>query len=111
FSSDHGEGVGAHQWLAKLMFYEESVTVPLALCWPGVISAGVVDRTHLASGVDLLPTLCDYAGIPVPSDIDGKGLRAVIERPGLPGRAFVVAELSPDPLDLSRIGRMLRTAR
>ncbi len=111
FSSDHGEGIAGHRWLVKLMLYEEPVTVPLVLSWPGVIGAGVVDRRHLASGVDLLPTLCDYAGIPIPGDIDGQSLRPVIERPELDGRAFVVAELSPDPKEPGRIGRMLRTGR
>lgn len=111
FTSDHGEGVGGHQWVVKLMLYEEEVRVPLAIRWPGVIPAGVVDRAHLASGVDLLPTLCDYAGAQVPAGVAGRSLRPVIERLDEPGSPFVISELSPEPKDLPRRGRMVRTKR
>ena len=42
---------------------------------------GRVDRTHLVSnGLDLLPTLCDYAGIPdAKADPRGRSLRPLIE--------------------------------
>lgn len=111
FTSDHGEGVGGHQWVVKLMLYEEPVTVPLAIRLPGVIPAGAVDRTHLASGVDLLPTMCEYAGIAVPEGLAGVSLRPVIENPELPGRDFVISELQPDTRDASKLGRMVRTRR
>jgi arylsulfatase A-like enzyme len=111
FLSDHGEGVGAHQWVVKLMLYEETAGVPLLLSWPGKIPAGVVDTTHLASGSDLLPTLCDYAGVTPPSTVSGLSLRPVIADPKLPGRTSLVSELQPEPDDPTRLGRMLRTAR
>lgn len=111
FTSDHGEGVAAHQWVVKLMLYEEPVTVPLVLSWPGVIGEGRVDRTHLASAIDLLPTMCDYAGIAVDASVSGVSLRRVIEQPDRPGRPYVVAELQPDTHDSAKLGRMLRTPR
>ena len=110
-TSDHGEGVAAHRWATKQMLYEEPVTVPLVLRWPGVIPAERFDQSHLASGVDIVPTLCDYAGIAAPEGLAGESLRPVIDDPTGPGRDFVVAELQPDPFRMDLKGRMLRTRR
>ena len=62
------------------------------------------------SGVDVLPTLCDYAGIEYP-EVAGDSLRPLLENPRATGRPFVVAELHPDTMDLSMQGRMLRDER
>ena len=110
-TSDHGEGVAAHRWATKQMLYEEPVTVPLVLRWPGMIPAARFDRSHLASGVDIVPTLCDYAGVAAPEGLAGESLRPVIDDPTLDGRDFVVAELQPSALRMDLKGRMLRTRR
>ena len=110
FTSDHGEGMAAHRWVVKLMLYEEPLRVPFIMRWPGVLPAGRADGTHLVSGVDVLPTLCDCAGVEFPG-AGGVSLRPVIEDPRADGRPFVVAELYPDTEDLSLQGRMLRGAR
>ncbi|MBN2128493.1 MAG: sulfatase-like hydrolase/transferase [Sedimentisphaerales bacterium] len=111
FTSDHGEGAAAHHWVVKLMLYEEPATVPLVVSWKGVTPAGRVDRTHLVSGLDVLPTLCDYAGIGLRDDFEGMSLRPLIEHPERPGREFVVTELASDSQDLTKTGRMIRTQR
>jgi len=68
FTSDHGEQDGAHRADEKSFLYEESTRVPFIVSWPGVTPAGTVDRSHLiSSGLDLLPTICDFAGAPVPA--------------------------------------------
>ncbi|MCY3650521.1 MAG: sulfatase-like hydrolase/transferase [Acidimicrobiaceae bacterium] len=110
-TSDHGEAVAAHRWATKQMLYEEPVTVPLVLRWPGEIPAQRFDRSHLASGVDIVPTLCDYAGVTAPDGLAGESLRPVIDDPTLAGRDFVVAELQPSALRMELKGRMLRTRR
>ena len=110
-TSDHGEGVAAHKWVTKLMLWEEIVRVPFVMRFPGVVPAGRVDSTHLVSGLDLLPTLCDYANIEAPAGIDGQSLRPVIENPNLPGRNNVVTELQAFMDDETKKGRMIRTAR
>ena len=43
----------------------------------GLIVPGTVDKAHLASSQDLLPTLCDYAGIVSPPGVTGVSLRPV----------------------------------
>jgi arylsulfatase A-like enzyme len=38
----------------------------------------MVDDTHLVSSVDLLPTVCDYARVPVPPGVQGRSLRPLV---------------------------------
>jgi len=43
-------------------------------------SAGKVDREHLVSnGLDLMPTVCDFAGVVPPADLPGRSLRRLAE--------------------------------
>ncbi len=109
FTSDHGEGMGAHRWTQKAAFWEETARVPLIIAGKGVERRGVVDDRALVSGIDVLPTLCDYAGVPVPDGVRGRTLRPVINGDSWP-RTHVVCELSHFG-DKDRQGRMVRTAR
>ncbi|HIO82116.1 TPA: DUF4976 domain-containing protein [Candidatus Poribacteria bacterium] len=93
------------------MLYQEVVTVPFVIRWNGMIPANLVDRNHLVSGLDLLPTLCDYSNIGLPTGLSGQSLRSVIENPSFSGRSYVVSELQPDPKHEEMKGRMIRTAR
>ncbi len=111
FTSDHGDGVASHRWAAKLSLYEESVTVPMIIAWPGKTPCGVRDTQHIVSGLDVLPTLCDYAGIEGPPHMRGMSLRGIIENPAAKGRDFVVTELAPDPAIKQMKGRLVRSAR
>jgi len=76
FLSDHGDLDAAHKLEHKSMPYEEAVHVPLILRWKGVIPEGRVDKSHLVStGLDLIPTLCDFAGIPAPAALKGRSVK------------------------------------
>ena len=63
--------------------HEGGVRVPCFIAWPGHIEPQEI--VELASGVDLLPTLLDLAGVPVPEglDLDGRTLRPLLD--GAPG--------------------------
>ncbi|MEK7766301.1 MAG: sulfatase-like hydrolase/transferase [bacterium] len=111
FTSDHGEGGGAHRWLGKLSLYEEAIAVPFLVSRPGVIPPGVVDRERLVSAVDVLPTLCGYAGVEPPPGIAGIDLGPLIANPALPGRPHVSVEMHPVWKGDTGAGRMLRTPR
>ncbi len=106
FASDHGEGMGAHRWVQKASFYEETVRVPLIISGPGIRPS--VDRRSLASLTDILPTFCDYAGLPPLAHLRGTSLRSALQGRPLP-RKFAVSEIRY--ADESREGRMLRTGR
>jgi arylsulfatase A-like enzyme len=94
FTSDHGEGLGAHHWTGKLNFFDEEAAVPLIVSWKGVTPAGRINREHLASTLDFLPTICDYAGVPLPAETHGQTLRPTIQEPAQASREFVVSEMA-----------------
>ena len=80
FSTDHGDMDGSHRMEHKTVLYEEAARVPLIVSWKGVTHAGRVDREHLVSnGLDLLPTICDYAGAAPPDGLEGASLRPLVE--------------------------------
>lgn len=121
FSSDHGDGLAAHQWLGKCCHYDEAMRVPFIVSYEGVIEAGRVDRTHLvSSGPDFYATALDYAGIAIPQGCEGRSLRCLLEgepcEPAWPDQ--VVSEIwvpgnSPKRGEAwkSAWGRMIRTER
>lgn len=61
---------------SKLSLYEGGIRLPFIVWWPGHIPAGKVDNTTVVGGVDLLPSLCALAGIPLPKEakLDGEDL-------------------------------------
>jgi choline-sulfatase len=78
FTSDHGDGAGRHSKTSKWFPYEEALKVPLLIYAPDQNKKGINDQ-HLVSGVDVMSTVCDYAGIPGPPNQRGLSLRPVIE--------------------------------
>jgi arylsulfatase A-like enzyme len=80
FTSDHGDMGASHRLASKGLFYDESVKVPLIIKYTGVTNGGRVDQDHLVStGLDILPTLCDYAEVKAPGHLLGKSLRQIAE--------------------------------
>jgi choline-sulfatase len=110
--ADHGDCQGAHHWNQKTVFYEESTRVPFVLSLPGTIRPGVPNRL-VNTGIDLMPTLCDYAGITAPEDLPGLSLR----NPEFDSRKYVVVSdkmIEGAPLNgwkPNPTGRMLRGQR
>jgi arylsulfatase A-like enzyme len=77
FSSDNGPedihiGNAGHSGIGsagpfrgrKRSLYEGGVRVPFIVRWPGHVPAGRVNDTSVVAGVDLLPTICQLAGVP-----------------------------------------------
>jgi arylsulfatase A-like enzyme len=79
--------------------------VPFIVSWKGVTKAGLIDKEHLVStGLDIIPTLCDFAGIPLPTELKGRSVRALAEgRTPASWRETIVTENGGS--------RMLRSAR
>ncbi len=109
FTSDHGDGAASHRWAAKNCLYDEPTRVPFIISFPGRIPAGEVDRGHLISGLDIAPTMCDYAGIEGPKMV-GRSLRPLFEETDPGWRDYVVSELTVGREAPMR-GRMLRGRR
>jgi len=120
FLSDHGDGNAAHKWNQKQVLYEEPARVPFILAQIGHTRPGVTERRQLVStGLDLFPTICDYAGVPVPPELKGHSLRGLAEAGGgEPLREYVVAETefgtfnsTPPFQHVGPMGRMVRSAK
>lgn len=67
YTTDHGIAFPR----AKGMAYDPGLETALLVRWPGRTPQGRVD-SHLLSHVDLLPTLLEVAGVPVPAGIAGR---------------------------------------
>ena len=93
FSSDHGEMLGDHGFVEKCLMYEESVRVPCILEWPAGLPAGGEVHSPVG-GVDLMPTLLELAGAPLPAPLDGRSLAAALRRGAEPEPAPVLAEIA-----------------
>jgi arylsulfatase A-like enzyme len=77
YSSDQGFYLGEHGWFDKRWIYEESLTTPLLVRWPSVTKAGS-SSDAIVSNLDFPETFLDAAGQPIPSDMQGRSLRQVL---------------------------------
>lgn len=75
FTSDHGDHDASHKLEHKTILYEEAANIPFIISYPWMKQKGIVDNEHLVSnGLDLLPTLCDFAGIQPPKGLMGRSV-------------------------------------
>jgi len=51
----------------KRSLYEGGVRMPFIVSWPGRVPAGRIENDAILSGVDLMPTVCKLAGVPMPA--------------------------------------------
>ncbi len=75
FTSDHGELMGDHHLFRKSLPYEGSARIPLLLRGPresGIRPSSTCDA--VVELRDVMPTLLDCAGLPIPESIDGRSL-------------------------------------
>ena len=75
-STDHGDQMLAHGLFGKNVFFEDSVRIPLLASWPGRIRPGAYP--DLVETVDLLPSLLELCGLPVPESVQGRSFAALV---------------------------------
>ncbi len=113
FMADHGEGMAAHRMVTKqVSFYEGPTHVPMIVAGPRVATPGeAIDKP--TSLVDLLPTLCDYAGIDPPGRLHGVSLLPELTGRSGPAseRKYVVSQWHTEWGLTVEPGRMIRTDR
>ena len=72
-TSDHGEQMGDHGLMGKVSYFEKSYHIPLIVKGgPDFEPGRVVDQ--FTEAVDIMPTLLDLCGLPVPHQCDGRSL-------------------------------------
>ena len=107
-TADHGDMLGEHGLFYKKHFFEDCIRVPLILHWPERFGASHQSRP--SSLVDLLPTLCDLAGLVLedhaPHPLDGQSLVSACEGADTSTAAPVYAEITsegvPKPMFMVR---------
>ena len=80
FTSDHGEMLGDHYLFRKAYPYEGSARVPLLIHAPshmGIQEGQVCDLPVCLE--DIMPTVLEMAGVPIPPSVDGLSLQGVMQ--------------------------------
>jgi len=76
FTSDHGDMLGQHGLWAKRLFYENSANVPMIVMGTADddrVTPGEVDD-RLVGWQDVMPTLLELAGLPIPESVAGHSM-------------------------------------
>ncbi|MFC4311898.1 sulfatase [Steroidobacter flavus] len=73
FYSDNGFLIGDHGLIDKRNAYEGSIRVPMIVSAPGLLPKGVTNPA-VVRNLDLAPMFLDFAGVEIPSQMEGKSL-------------------------------------
>jgi arylsulfatase A-like enzyme len=106
--SDHGEAFGEHAGVLHNSLYQEVLHVPLIIRFPG--AEGALLRGTRISGVvslvDLMPTLLEWIGLPVPGHVQGHSLLPLIRGEEVRGAEQVVSQWPLTGLQALRVGEL-----
>lgn len=93
FVSDHGEMMGDHTMFRKAYPYDGSARVPLIFAGPRGSSI-LPNRSYdqVVELRDLMPTLLDCAGLPIPDTVQGKSFLSIMEGKPEAWREFLHGE-------------------
>ncbi len=86
YTSDHGMAIGRHGLQGKQNLYQHTWRVPFIVKGPGIKPGKRAPAN--AYLLDVLPTLCDFAGIDIPESVEGISVKPVLE-----GRATTVRDV------------------
>jgi arylsulfatase A-like enzyme len=75
FSADQGIAIGSHGLLGKQNLYDHSMKAPLFFAGPSIPHGRSDALVYL---LDIYPTICDLAGVPLPQGIDGVSFKPVM---------------------------------
>ncbi len=92
FTSDHGDMDAAHKMEHKTALYEESAHIPFIIKDPEAIKKGVRSSKLISNGTDIIPTICDYAGIEKPKYLEGSSIKPLFENETTEWRDTVYVE-------------------
>ncbi|MBI4084376.1 MAG: sulfatase [Candidatus Levybacteria bacterium] len=71
FTSDNGYTWGEHRYTGKNCLYDPCAKVPLVIAYPQV-TASAFTSDQLVTNLDLVATILELAGVPIPTQVDGK---------------------------------------
>jgi arylsulfatase A-like enzyme len=86
---DHGWHLGDHDLWHKHTVFEQATKAPLIIAGPG-IKAGKTNS--FSEFVDVFPTICNLAGVPIPTPLDGKSLKPLMLKNTASVKEFSVSQ-------------------
>ena len=108
FFSDHGDSMAARGRVTKQVdFYEEVACVPLAFCGAGIPQGKRIKG--VASLLDIFPTLCELAELPIPDGVRGVSLKKCIFEEKEAAPLYAASEWRTEWGYTVSPGRMIRT--
>ncbi len=105
---DHGWHLGDHNIWCKHSTYEQATHSPLIIVAPDVPTIGKTDA--MVESVDIFPTLCELARLPIPGQLEGASLLPILKVPNAKGKEFSMSQY-PDHAKKGLMGYALRTER
>lgn len=91
FTSDHGDLLGDHYMYQKSRPYEGAAHTPFMIMGPGIADSQTIGAP--TGWQDIMPTILDLAGLPVPASADGKSLKPLLTgQPDVPWREYLHGE-------------------
>ena len=72
---DHGWHLGDHDLWHKHTVFEQATRAPLIIAAPGIKAGKTNSQSEF---VDVFPTICNLAGLPIPNQLDGKSLKPLM---------------------------------
>lgn len=88
FTSDHGDMDASHRFEHKTLFNQEAANIPFIIAGLGIPKGQVNEEHVISNALDLVPTLCDFAGVDIPSDLTGSSLRLLWQDQGAKWRPY-----------------------
>ena len=88
--ADHGEQFYEHGHTSHHGIFDELTSIPLAVSVPDINVPRTIDR--FVSGIDIMPTILNYTGVPVPDQCRGQSLNSLLEGKSGNKRDFVFVE-------------------
>ena len=103
---DHGYHLGEQNLWGKLTDFELAARVPLIVSAPGRKASGVRSDA-LVELVDVYPSLCELAGLPLPPHLEGISFVPLLAAPAQPWKAAAFTQV----VHGTAMGHSLRTER
>lgn len=90
--SDHGQGLGNHNWWHHRILYQEQIRVPLIVRIPEVASTRNIK--DLVRTIDIFPTIIEALGISQDNMVQGRSLMGLIQGEKEAGRIAYADQLN-----------------
>ncbi|HZZ41579.1 MAG TPA: sulfatase [Tepidisphaeraceae bacterium] len=80
YCTDNGFYMGEHGLNDKRSAYDDSLRIPFIVRYPKLVKPGS-SNDAMVLNIDLAPTLLDFAGLPIPAEMQGRSFRPLLTNP------------------------------